>query len=130
MNSHFPHRRIRMGFTLAELLVAATLLVAGLAFVTQGTIQTKRLMQDVRHYNLACDELSNQLERLTSLPSDERKKAISDLQPSGAVGAILVNVALKAEEILDEDGERIAISIQWDRGGPAAPMTLVGWISP
>ena len=87
-------------------------------------------MQDVRHYNLAIDELSNQLERLTAMASPERKKAISELLPSEAIDSILIDVSLKAEEIRDDDGKRIAISIQWDRGGPAAPLTLVGWIMP
>lgn len=130
MRSHYSPSHSRCGYTVAELLVAATLLVAGLALVAQGTVQTKRLMQDVRQYNLAIDELSNQLERLTAMGRLERKKAISDLKPSEGIDSILKDVALKAEEFLDDDGNRISISIEWDRGGPATPLTLVGWSSP
>jgi len=130
MSQCYPFRRDRTGFALAELIVAATLLLAGLAIVTQGTVQTKRLMQDTRQYNLAIDELSNQLERLTAMASPERAEAISDLQPSEEIRSILVDVSLRAVEIHDDDGNRISMSIEWDRGGPTAPLTLVGWVVP
>jgi hypothetical protein len=120
-----PHRR---GATIAELLVAATILTAGITFIAQGTVQAKRLMQDMRFHQLALDELTNQLERLTALSSVERESAITDIRPSKAIQSILTDVSVKAEEIRDEDGTRIQMSIQWLRRNPGKPLVLVGWV--
>jgi hypothetical protein len=127
MTKHFSHGG-RDGLTLIELLVAVTLSIAGLAIVSQGTLQTKRLMQDIRCYQLATDELANQLERLTAMKRKVREQALSQLQPSVAIRSILKDVKLRADEISDADGERIRISIQWDRRGPSVPLVLEGWI--
>ena len=120
----------RSGTTLAELLVAATLLITGMTLISKGAVQTQRIWQATRHQQLALDELANQMDRLTAMPPLERTESLASLQPSESLRAILANPTLKGEFMNDEDGARILLSLDWDRVGPAIPVTLVGWIPP
>ena len=120
----------RSGTTLAELLVTATLLITGLTLISQGAVQTQRIWQATRHHQLALDELANQVDRLTAMKPIERTESLASLLPSESIRAILDNPTLKGEAVSDEDGDRIVLSMEWDRVGPAIPVTLVGWIPP
>ena len=120
----------RRGYMMTDLVVAATLLVAVLSVVTPLAVRSGRLWQDSRHYRLAVDELSNQLERLTSLNQAQRETALAELSPSPQVRDRLQNAVLKAETIDDVDGRRLVLQLQWDRVGPAKPVSLVAWIDP
>ena len=75
----------RRGYTMTDLVVAATLLVGIMSFVAPLAVRSGRLWQDSRHYRLALDELSNQLERLTSLDEGERDAALAELSVSPQV---------------------------------------------
>lgn len=120
----------RSGTTLAELLVAAALLITGLTLISKGAVQTQRIWQATRHHQLALDELANQVDRLTAMKPLERAESLASLQPSESLRAILDNPTLNGEAVSDEDGDRIVLSLHWDRVGPAIPVTLVGWIPP
>ncbi len=115
---------------MTDLVVAATLLVGIMSFVAPLAVRSGRLWQDSRHYRLALDELSNQLERLTSLNENERDAALTELSVSPQVRARLPNPVLEAHAIDDTDGARLVLQLQWDRVGPAKPVTLVAWIDP
>ncbi|MDZ4849603.1 MAG: hypothetical protein SGI77_09930 [Pirellulaceae bacterium] len=119
---------LRSGTTIAELIVACSLLVTGMTLIAGGAVQSHRLRQDTRHYQLALDEVANQLERLVTMTSDERNAAIQNLRPSEWLESILVNPEISAETIDDEDGERVMVNLQWNRRGQAIPISLVGWI--
>ncbi len=128
-----PFRRIasrppRPGFTLIELTVAATLVIAGLTVLGSMTVATGRMWQQTRQERVASEELSNQLERLMALTPAERSAAISDLRPSAFATQTLVDVTLVAKPVSDAEGERIELAIDWDRGTPGQPLSLVGWI--
>lgn len=128
-----PLRRIasrppRAGFTLIELTVAATLVIAGLTVLGGMTVATGRMWQQTRQERVASEELSNQLERLIALTPAERGAAISDLRPSAFATQTLVDVTLVAKPVSDAEGERIELAIDWDRGTPGKPLSLVGWI--
>lgn len=120
------HRR---GTTIAELLVASSLLVTGITLISRGAVQTLRLRQDARHYQLALDEVANQLDPLTAMPTQDRLSALEALQPSEMIQTILPNPKLKAETINDENGERVVIQLEWDRMSTSKPVSLVGWVS-
>lgn len=126
--SHAKSRR--SGTTLAEMLVAATLLITGLTLISKGFVQTQRIWQETRHHQLALDELANQIDRLTAIPATERAASLASLQPSESIQNILTNAILQGEAINDEDGDRIVLSLDWKRVGPAVPVTLVGWLRP
>jgi len=125
-----PSRANRRGFTMTELVVAATLLIAGLSVVAPLAVRSGRVWQDSRHYRLAVEELSNQLERLTSLDAVDRAAALSELVPSTQVSTALPNPMLSAETLTDENGTRLVLRLTWDRLGKSTPLTLVGWIDP
>ena len=69
MRSKHPRRN---AFTLTELVVGAALTVTVMSVVASLTVHCGRLWQDTRHQQLVMDELSNELERLISLPADQR----------------------------------------------------------
>ena len=115
------------GFTVTELLVAATLLIAIMPVVASLTVRSGRLWQDFRHYRLAIDELSNHLERLISLDASEVATAIDELSPSSHIRAALPNPVLSAEVLTDQDGTRLILQLAWDRIGKSPPVVLVGW---
>lgn len=120
----------RRAFTVTELVVAATLLVTAMSVVAPLAVRSGRLWQDSRHYRLAMEELSNQLERLTALEAVERAAAIVEVAPSPQVSTALPNPVLSVETLTDENGTRLVLRLAWDRLGPSAPVTLVGWIDP
>jgi len=127
LNNYKKHHD-RSGFTATEMLVAATLLVSAIAVVSPLTVKTGRLWQDTRHYRLALDELSNQLEQLTLLQADELEAALEELTPSPMAIRVLVNPELTAERFNDADGARLKLSLRWDRPGGSPPLGLVAWL--
>lgn len=123
-----PTRYLRGGVTLTELLVAAMMLVTGISLLVTLAVRTGRLCLDSQHYELALDELTNQLEQLTTLSQDQRTAALATLAPSAEATRGLPHPRLSGREIIDQDGQRILLEIAWDRRGPAKPVTLVSWV--
>lgn len=117
----------RSGITLVELMVAATLVVSGLATIGKLSIASGRMWQQTRHEQVALEELSNQLERLIALPPAQRGDAIAQLKPSALAAGRLPGVTITAQSLEDHAGQRIALQINWERSAPAKPLTLVGW---
>jgi hypothetical protein len=124
---HSPSRR---GSMMTELLVAATLLITGISLVVSVSFRTGKLWQDSRHYQLALDELTNQLERLTTLDEAELAAELADVEPSDAIKTALPNPQLTSELLADELGARVKLEIDWDRPGNPKPLALVGWLGP
>lgn len=120
----------RRGVTFAELIVAAALLIGGMSLVGQLTVTNGRLLQQSRQHRLALDEISNQLEWLTTLDGEDLALAIEDLAPSDTAVSALANPTLNAELVEDDDGSRLTLSIQWEKPQPSAPIKLTAWIRP
>lgn len=120
---------IRRAFTLVELVVSASLMIAGLAIFGQLTTATGRTWSQTRQHNVAMEELSSQLDRLVALPNGMIDEALKGLTPSDAAADSLPGVTLEAKRFDDRDGQRIELSIDWDRGRPSKPMRLVGWLA-
>ena len=119
----------RRAFTLIELVVSASLMIAGLAIFGRLTTATGRTWSQTRQHNVAMEELSSQLDRLIALPTENIDDAIAALNPSDAAADALPSVKLAAKRFADRDGARIEVSIDWDRGRPSQPMRLTGWIA-
>lgn len=96
--------------------------------VPQLIVRTGRLWQDIRHEQLAMDELSNQIDRLTALERPQRAAALAELVPSKPAQRALPNVKLQAQTVKDQAGTRLVVSIHWDRKIESKPLALVGWI--
>lgn len=120
--------RKRNGVTTTELVVAATLLVSVISLITPLTVRMGRIWQDARQIRLALGELSNQMERLTSMNAGQRETAIASLSPSIEIRHALPEARLHVQTIQDEDGTRLVISLQWKRAQPSNPISLEGWV--
>lgn len=115
---------------MTELIVAATLLITGLSLLGTVAFRTGKLWQDTRHYQLAMNELTNQLERLTSFDESEIDEQLGELTVSTAVEKVLSSAKLSGRKLSDDNGTRVVLEIEWDRLGTAEPLTLVGWLFP
>jgi hypothetical protein len=120
----------RRGLLMTELIVAAVLLITSLSLLVTLSFRTGKLWQDSRHYALAVDELTNQLERLTALDANEIDEQLAELEPSAAIRAALPGAQLEGEKLTDEYGTRLVLEIKWDRPGNAKPIVLTAWVSP
>ena len=120
----------RRGSAITELIVAATLLITGLSLLGTVAFRTGKLWQDTRHYQLAMDELTNQLEWLTSLDVSEIDEQLAELTVSTAVEDDLPFAKLSGRKLSDDNGTRVLLEIEWDRLCSSEPLTLVGWLSP
>ena len=129
MKQHKSLEDARGASTVTELVVAASLLVSLIGASVPLVVKSGRLWQETREHELAIDELSNQLERLTALPDADRDIAIAELKPSNTVQATLVDVRIESQTIRDKAGERLLLTIDWDRTVDAKPLSLVGWLT-
>ncbi len=121
-------RRRRNGATLIELMVTATLLASGVGIVAPLSVRCGRLWQQTRHHQLALDELSNQMDRLTRLPAGEIATALDSIEVSQAAQTMLAEVAMEGRILRATSEARLQLSIDWKRRGNPPPLTLVGWI--
>ena len=99
----------RSAFTSTELVVACSLLVAATSAIATLAVKTTRLWQDSRHQQIAIDELSSELDRLSALDSSERLAAMKNLTPSKILQDISPSVTLSASW---EDDSKSAIQLQ------------------
>ena len=120
--------KLRRGLTLTEVVVAATLVVSMIGLVAPLTVRTGRVWQSTRQYRLAFNELANQMELLTSLGVSRCDAALADLKPSESTAETLPDARLEGKLIRDQDGTRLILSLDWDRGSNSVPLTLVGWL--
>ncbi len=131
MTSIHPHshrHRHRRGTTVADLLVAATLLAAMVTTMMTLTVRSGRLRQETRHQQLALDELSNQLERLLSLDAKDRESEMASLVLPEHILAVLPGGKLDGKSVEDANGTRIELSLSWDQPIQSTPLSLVGWV--
>ena len=119
----------RHGSTATEVIVAATLLLSMIGVVVPTTVREGRIWRDARHYQIATNELSNQLEYLSSLSEAERAVALTRLQVSEQNQQNLENASLVASLAQEADGVRLTLMLDWDRGAPSQPVKLVGWLN-
>jgi hypothetical protein len=121
----------RRGTTAFEIMVSFTLLSSVLAFATPLVVRHTRLLAGQRHYRLALDELSNQLERLSALPSDELPAAVERLAPSEFVAERLPGAELEGQLEAADFGQRLTLQLTWDEPQRReAPLRLTAWILP
>ncbi len=122
------HRR-RRGTSMIELLVAFTLLAAVMSSALPLVTRHGRLLMSARHYRLALDEVSTQLDRLTALPADEIPAAVDRLEVSAFTRERLSEARLTGELQPTDWGRRLTLSLTWQEAQRAtAPVQLVGWI--
>jgi hypothetical protein len=112
-----------------EVFVGLTLLTTVLSLSAPLVVRHGRMLIGHRHYRIALDELTNQLDRLTALPVDEVPAAIQQLSPSEFAAARLPGVKLQSRLESADIGQRVILTITWDEPERRkAPISLAAWI--
>ncbi|MFK8113266.1 MAG: prepilin-type N-terminal cleavage/methylation domain-containing protein [Rubripirellula sp.] len=119
--------RSRRGFSMTELLVAASLMVVVMGTVTPLAIRSGRLWQGTRNEQRALQEMANQLELVTTLKPQEREQAVAEMKLSRELTEVLPEAKLTAELISDQAGSRLVVSFY--RDSISKPQALVGWFA-
>jgi hypothetical protein len=117
------------GMIATETLVAAGLLISLIGLIGTFAYRIARIEKGTQQVQAAVSEMANQLDRLVSTEPAARSSAISTLAVAPELDSILPNATLNAKEIQDQDGARIVLSLDWDRGSPSKPLTMTAWIA-
>lgn len=126
-----PARSARRGSLLIELLASFGVLTTVVAVATPLAVRHGRILTSAREYRIAVEELSNQMERLTALPGDQRRAQISALEASDFGAEHLRGAKLTAALVPADVGEQLTLEIVWDEPQRReAPVRLVAWIAP
>jgi hypothetical protein len=128
----WPARRAaHLGTTTLELLVAFTLLSTVLTASLPLVVRHQRILATARHYRLALDELSNQLERLTALSAADVPEELERLEPSAFTAERLSGAELTGMFEPADLGQRLTLQLVWDEPQRReAPASLAAWIPP
>jgi hypothetical protein len=119
----------RSGSMLTELIVAAGLLVTSISLLATTTVAGLKFHRLERQQEVATDELSNQLEQILALPSEDVATAAAQLEISSWALHTLPAAHLNADLIDDEYGKRVELKIDWQRTGDSKPLVAVGWLN-
>lgn len=121
-------RTNRRGVGQLEIIVAAVLMGVLTGMLSTLSYQLQRVHKDARNYQLAVYEITNQLRRLQSLPSEQLTAEVNNLKLSEVAKARLEQAELKGALISDPLGTRIDVQINWNRIGQAEPVKLSAWV--
>jgi hypothetical protein len=122
-------RSRRRATTALEIIISFTLLSTALACATPLVVRHTHLLASQRHYRLALDELSNQLERLSASPPAELPAAVEQLAPSEFAAAHLPGAELHGQLADADSGQRLTLKLTWDEPQRReAPLSLSTWI--
>jgi hypothetical protein len=119
----------RRGTTLLELLAAFSLLITVLGVSVPLVVRHGRLLKSADEYRLALDELTNQLERLRSVPADDVDQELKGLKPGELTAQRLSGAKLEGALEPSDGGNRVRLKITWDEPQRReTPVELVGWL--
>lgn len=124
-----PHHNPR-GITSLEVIVSLTLLASVLTLSTPLIVAHGRLLKAQRNYRLALDELSNQIDRLSTLPAEDLPAALEKIAPSPLAAERLPGATLRGQLADADSGQRLTLEIWWDEPNrKEAPVRLTAWIT-
>lgn len=127
--SHSP----RDGTTLFEVVVAVTLLAAGLAMTGQVLYSTSLVRRENERRQCALQEAANALERLRGLPWSELAAEAPPQLALSDVAAERLPQARLSIQIRDEvnapAAKHLVVAVAWQlrNGQPASPVQLSSW---
>ena len=122
--------RKRSGFTSTELVVACSILVTAILVVGSMAVRTTRVWQDTRHQQIALEELSQQIERITALTPADRIEALRQITPSEQLLSIAPKASNEAK-VTEEPERRVTLELNWNfQNRPRASISLVAWVDP
>ncbi|PHQ32429.1 type IV pilus modification PilV family protein [Rhodopirellula bahusiensis] len=118
----------RNAFTMIELVVAASILIALMSVVTSLTFRIHQVWQDTNQQRIATWAVSSELERITSLPLDEIEATLDELEASEELQNLLSDPEWSGDFLDDELSPRVTLRLDWKRRHPGTPLELVGWV--
>ena len=119
----------RTGTSMVEVLVAASMLLVVMSFVSTAIYRIDLAWRDTTRQRAAMNELSNQLEQMTLLSSEQLPDAMESLAPTPRIRQTLPGVDLSGELLDDALGTRIVLRLDWQRKYPGKPVELSGWVT-
>ena len=123
--------RQRAGALTLEVIVALGVLTTTMSVTLPLIVRHDRLLTSQRHYRLALDELSNQMDRLTSLPLDDLSEELDRLAPSSFALSRLPDAEIIGQLEPTDLGQLLKLQMTWHESERrAAPLSLVAWIYP
>lgn len=131
----------RSGLTSFEMIVALMLFMSALLVATPLMVRHGRLLVDQRRYRIALDEVSNQLDRLSSLPADQVAAALEQVKVDDWTLARLPGAVLVGQLEPVDLGNRLTLELTygaeakqpWGQPGDGPKrkkVALESWIAP
>ncbi len=123
--------RRRPGISSIEALVGFIVLSTAIALSLPLLVRHQRLLESARHYRLALDELSNQLDRLSAIPQVDLAAEVNRLAPSDFLVKHLPAAQLTGELNQADVGQRLTLHLTWtDIPRRPTSVSLATWILP
>ena len=129
LKMHTTKRNVRRGISLIELVAAAAATAIVMTLVTTLCFRISLVWQDVGHHRVAIAELSNQLDRLTTMDIQQAENAMESLEPSDHCKRTLRSPQLSGKLVQTEIGTQINLQLNWKRRHPGKAVELAGWIT-
>lgn len=117
------------GFTKLELLVSASFLTTMIALASPLFSRLNQVWNSTRWYQLASQELMNQMEEITQLSHPECRDALNEMRISSAIRAAIPNGQLTGRMESSADGDRVILAFQLPASVRSEPIVLVGWLN-
>jgi hypothetical protein len=121
MNQHHGHTRL-------EMMVSAFILTAIISVLSAAFTRLTKVWDSTKDFQLASQELSNHLERLTLLSKAECRAQLQSLAVSSPVQAAIPGCRLSGEMKEGQDAVRIVLSLHLKDAMRSEPLVLVGWL--
>ena len=116
------------GFTKLEMLASATLLTTMIAIVSPLFARLNQVWHSTRWYQLASQELMNQMEVMTQLSREECNGAIKQIRISSEILDVIPKAELTGRVESSADGDRVVLFFQLPASVRSEPIVLVGWL--
>ena len=116
------------GFTKLEMMVAATLLSTMFAIASPLFSRLNQVWHSTRWYQLASQELMNQMEAITQLSREECNNSIQQLTIAPEILAAIPEAELIGKLEPSTDGDRVVLSFRLPASVRSEPIVLVGWL--
>ncbi len=122
--------KTRRGISAVEVLVSITLLMTVLSCSMVLIMRHGRMMVAQRHYRIALDELSNQMDRITALPAEQVADSMKKLAVWPFTAERLVGAKLTGELKPTDVGQRVVLRMAWKDSSTDETVSLAGWVFP
>jgi hypothetical protein len=128
-NVHRPS--LRPAALTVEALVAFSLLTTAITVSLPLVVRHQRLLETARHYRLALDELSNQIDRLSTMSATDLPAELIHLAPSDFAAQNLPHPVLTSELQPADIGQRLTLRMAWsDAPQQTSHVALAAWLLP